>query len=173
MSDRRKISPLKYVYWTDLVAKGAALNRGRARWVAFLGCLFLGMALLTFALVVYHLPPLWFGLLYLLLLVGALFAGKSFLGTRQNSAQQRGKPVPSAPMDDATRRRLRSALLSAKFFVVLFTLGFVFFIGELMTGSRSIPWWAKLESGVIGLLLLSWSIRQVIYLKKRLGQPRT
>lgn len=131
------------------------------------------MALLTCAVVVYHLPPRWFGLLYLLVLVAALFAGKSFLQTRKNWTEERAEESQQGPVDEATRRRLRSALLSAKFFLALFALGLVVFIGELMTGSLSIPWWAELECGVIGLLLLTWAIRQVVYLKKRLSQPRS
>jgi membrane protein implicated in regulation of membrane protease activity len=135
----------------------------------FLAFLFIGMALLTFAVVVYHLPPRWFGFLYVLLLVVAVLVGKYFIPRRGDSSEQKPEAIAEGSADEATRRRLRSSLVSAKFFLALFTLGFVVFIRELLTGSLSIPWWAELECGLIGLLLLSWAIRQVIYFKKRLG----
>ena len=155
------------------LSKGATLKNFRTKWIVFLACLFLAMALLASVVVVYHLPPRLFGLLYLLLLVSAFLAAKYFVVRREDSPEQRVEQSNEGLVDEATRQRLRQGLLSAKYFLALFTLGFVVFIVELVTGSLNVPLWAELESALIGLVFWFWALRQVVHFRRRLGQSRT
>jgi hypothetical protein len=137
----------------------------------FLASLFLFMALLVCALVVYHMPPQLFGFAYLVLLVVAFLVAKNFIARRQGSSEQRAERSEQGPLDEATRRRLRQGLRSAKLFLALFTLGLLVFMVKVLTDSLKISWWMKLECVVIGLLSWFWAFRQIINFKKKLGRP--
>lgn len=160
-----------YSYPSTRVSRERSMNGNRKRWVVFLACLFLGQTSLVIAIVVYHLPPLWFGYLFLLLLICAFFAARYFL-IKNNTVKKRVEPSNELPVDASARRRLVRGLASAKFFLCLYLIGFFFVVRELVKGSLNQPWWIDLGCVLIGLLLLIRAIKQVIYFRKKLSQGK-